>query len=88
MGGVGSQVAIEASDVVIMTDAIEKMNEAINISKKTSRIIKQNLTFSIGIKVLVLVLSILGIANMWEAVFADVGATLITVLNAIRILSK
>lgn len=88
MGGVGSQVAIEASDVVIMTDAIEKINEAINISKKTSRIIKQNLTFSIGIKVLVLVLSILGIANMWEAVFADVGATLITVLNAIRILSK
>lgn len=88
MGGVGSQVAIEASDVVIMTDAIEKINEAINISKKISRIIKQNLTFSIGIKVLVLVLSILGIANMWEAVFADVGATLITVLNAIRILSK
>lgn len=88
MGGVGSQVAIEASDVVIMTDAIEKINEAINISKKTSRIIKQNLTFSIGIKILVLVLSILGIANMWEAVFADVGATLITVLNAIRILSK
>lgn len=88
MGGVGSQVAIEASDVVIMTDAIEKINEAINISKKTSRIIKQNLTFSIGIKILVLVLSILEIANMWEAVFADVGATLITVLNAIRILSK
>lgn len=88
MGGVGSQVAIEASDVVIMTDAIEKINESINISKKTSRIIKQNLTFSIGIKILVLVLSILGIANMWEAVFADVGATLITVLNAIRILSK
>lgn len=88
MGGVGSQVAIEASDVVIMTDAIEKINEAINISKKTSRIIKQNLTFSIGIKILVLVLSIFGIANMWEAVFADVGATLITILNAIRILSK
>ena len=64
MGGVGSQVAIEASDVVIMTDAIEKINEAINISKKTSRIIKQNLTFSIGIKILVLVLSILGIAKM------------------------
>lgn len=88
MGGVGSQVAIEASDVVIMTDAIEKINEAINISKKTSRIIKQDLTFSIGIKILVLVLSIFGIANMWEAVFADVGATLITILNAIRILSK
>lgn len=88
MGGVGSQVAIEASDVVIMTDAIDKINDAINISKKTSRIIKQNLIFSIGIKILVLVLSLLGVANMWEAVFADVGATLITVLNSIRILSK
>ena len=88
MGGVGSQVAIEASDVVIMTDAIDKINDAINISKKTSRIIKQNLIFSIGIKILVLVLTLLGVANMWEAVFADVGATLITVLNSIRILSK
>ena len=79
MGGVGSQVAIEASDVVIMTDAID-------ISKRTSKIIKQNLTFSIGVKILVLVLSVFGVANMWEAVFADVGATLITVLNSIRIL--
>lgn len=86
MGGVGSQVAIEASDVVIMTDAIDKINDAIDISKRTSKIIKQNLTFSIGVKILVLILSVLGVANMWEAVFADVGATLITVLNSIRIL--
>ena len=86
MGGVGAGSSIEASDVVIMTDAIEKINDAIDISKKTSRVIKQNLIFSIGVKVLVLVLSILGVANMWEAVFADVGATLITVLNSIKIL--
>ena len=86
MGGVGAGSSIEASDVVIMTDAIEKINDAIDISKKTSRVIKQNLIFSIGVKVLVLVLSIFGVANMWEAVFADVGATLITVLNSIKIL--
>lgn len=86
MGGVGAQSSIEASDVVIMTDSIDKINDAIDISKRTSKIIKQNLTFSIGIKILVLILSLFGVANMWEAVFADVGATLITVLNAIRIL--
>lgn len=86
MGGVGSQVAIEASDVVIMTDSIYKINDAIDISKRTSRIIKQNLIFSIGIKILVLILSLFGVANMWEAVFADVGATLITILNSVRIL--
>ena len=86
MGGVGAGSAIEASDIVIMTDSIEKINDAINISKKTSKIIKQNLIFSIGIKLIVLILSIFGFANMWGAVFADVGATLITVLNSIRIL--
>lgn len=86
MGGVGAESSIEASDVVIMTDSIDKINDAIDISKRTSKIIKQNLTFSIGIKLLVLILSLFGVANMWEAVFADVGATLITVLNAIRIL--
>ncbi len=86
MGGVGAGSSIEASDVVIMTDSIDKINDAIDISRKTSRVIKQNLIFSIGVKVLVLVLSVFGIANMWEAVFADVGATLITVLNSIKIL--
>ncbi len=86
MGGVGSGSAIEASDIVVMTDSIDRIDCAINISKKTSKIIKQNLIFSIGVKIIVLVLSVFGVANMWEAVFADVGATLITVLNSLRIL--
>lgn len=86
MGGIGSSSAIEASDVVIMTDELSKITEGIRISKKTNRIIKQNLIFAIGVKILVLVLSILGIATMWQAVFADVGTTLITILNTIRIL--
>lgn len=86
MGGVGSGSAIEASDIVVMTDSIDRIDCAIDISKKTSKIIKQNLIFSIGVKIIVLVLSAFGVANMWEAVFADVGATLITVLNSLRIL--
>ena len=86
MGGVGSSSAIEASDIVIMTDELSKILEGIKISKKTNKIIKQNLIFAIGVKVLVLLLSILGVANMWQAVFADVGTTLITILNTIRIL--
>ena len=86
MGGIGSSSAIEASDVVIMTDELHKILEAINISKKTSKIIKQNLIFAIGIKILIFALSLLGIADMWEAVFADVGTTLITIFNTIRIL--
>lgn len=86
MGGIGSSSAIEASDMVIMTDELKKIIEAIQISKKTNRIIKENLIFSIGVKILILLLSILGIADMWEAVFADVGTTLITIFNTIRIL--
>lgn len=86
MGGVGSQAAIEASDVVIMTDSIGKIVESIEISKKTSRIIKQNLVFALGIKILVLILSAFGISNMWQAIFADVGVTLITIMNTLRIL--
>lgn len=86
MGGIGSSSAIEASDMVIMTDELKKIVEAIQISKKTNRIIKENLVFSIGVKILVLLLSLLGIADMWEAVFADVGTTLITIFNTIRIL--
>lgn len=86
MGGIGSSSAIEASDVVIMTDELSKILEGIKISKKTARIIKQNLIFAIGVKILVLILSILGVATMWQAVFADVGTTLITILNTIRIL--
>lgn len=86
MGGVGSGSAIEASDIVVMTDSIDRIECAIDISRKTSKIIKQNLIFSIGVKIVVLILSVFGVANMWEAVFADVGATLITVLNSLRIL--
>lgn len=86
MGGIGSNSAIEASDMVIMTDELKKIIEAIEISKKTNRIIKENLIFSIEVKILILLLSILGIADMWEAVFADVGTTLITIFNTIRIL--
>lgn len=86
MGGIGSSSAIEASDVVIMTDELSKIVDAIYISKKTNRIIVQNLAFSIGVKVLTLVLSLFGIADMWQAVFADVGTTLITIFNTLRIL--
>ena len=86
MGGIGSSSAIEASDVVIMTDELSKIVDAIEVSKKTNKIIKQNLIFSIGVKILTLVLSLFGIADMWQAVFADVGVTLITIFNTLRIL--
>jgi len=88
MGGIGASSAIEASDVVIMTDDLIKIEEAINISKKTNKIIMQNLLFALLIKVLVLILSMFGIAQMWQAVFADVGVTLITILNTMRILKN
>lgn len=86
MGTIGSSSAIEASDVVIMTDEINKVLDAIKIAKKTDKIIKQNLIFAIGVKILIMILSIFGIADMWQAVFADVGTTLITILNTLRIL--
>lgn len=86
MGGIGSSSAIEASDIVIMTDELEKIVDSIKISKKTNRIIKENLIFAIGVKILILILSLFGIADMWQAVFADVGTTLITIFNTIRIL--
>ena len=88
MGGIGTSSAIEASDVVIMTDELNKLLEAISISKRTNKIVKQNLIFAIGVKLLILLLSLLGASDMWEAVFADVGATLITIFNTIRILNK
>lgn len=86
MGGIGSSSAIEASDVVIMTDELSKIVDAIEVSKKTNKIIKQNLIFSIGVKILTLALSLFGVADMWQAVFADVGVTLITIFNTLRIL--
>ena len=88
MGTIGSSSAIEASDIVIMDDDISKINKAISISNKVKRIIKENLVFSIGVKILILVLSAIGIANMWQAVFADVGVTIISILNTLRIMKK
>ena len=84
MGGIGSDAAIEAADLVIMNDQITKIATAIRISKKTLQIVKQNIVFAIGIKVLVLILAAVGIANMWLAVFADVGVAVIAILNAMR----
>ena len=86
MGGLGSDAAIEAADIVIMTDEPSKIATAIRISKKTLRIAYQNIGFAIGVKVLVLILSAFGITTMWAAIFADVGVTIIAVLNSFRAL--
>lgn len=86
MGGVGSESAIEASDVVIMTDNVSKILDAIKISKKTCGIIRQNLVFAITVKILILFLSTIGLSGMWQAVFADVGVTILTIFNTLRIL--
>lgn len=88
MGSLGTDSAIEASDVVIMNDDLEKLIETIAISKKTNKIIKQNLVFAIGIKATVLILSLLGLSTMWEAVFADVGVTILCILNTLRLINK
>ena len=86
MGGLGSDAAVEASDIVIMTDEISKIASSIKISKKTMQIVKENILFAITIKICILILSALGIASMWSAVFADVGVTILAILNALRIL--
>ncbi len=88
MGGLGSDAAIEAADVVIMTDEISKLVEVIKISKKTMRIVRENIIFAISVKIVVLILSLFGIATMWSAVFADVGVSVIAILNAVRILKR
>ncbi len=80
----GSDSAIEAADVVIMTDEVSKVEKAIKISKKTLKIARQNIAFAIAVKIAVLILTAFGISNMWQAVFADVGVTVIAVLNAFR----
>ena len=87
MGGLGSDAAIEAADIVIMTDEPSKIATAMKISKKTLKIANQNIVFAIGIKVIVLILSALGITTMWAAIFADVGVTIIAVLNSFRALN-
>lgn len=88
MGGVGTDSAIEASDIVLMNDDLDKILKVINISKITKHIIKQNLFFAILVKVIILLLSVFGLANMWLAVFADTGVTLLTILNTLRIMKK
>lgn len=87
MGSIGSDAAIEASDVVIMDDDIYKVNTAIEVSKNTIKIVKQNIIISLGVKGIVLILGALGIASMWEAVFSDVGVSLIAILNSMRALN-
>jgi Cd2+/Zn2+-exporting ATPase len=84
MGGLGSDVAIEAADVVVMNDHLSKIAQAIKIARQTITIARENIIFSIGIKVLVLILASLGLANMWLAIFADVGVTVLATLNAMR----
>ena len=86
MGALGSDAAIEAADIVLMTDELSKISKTIHIAKKTIRIVKENIAFAIAIKVGVLILSALGISTMWEAVFADVGVSVLAILNALRIL--
>ena len=88
MGGLGSDAAIEAADVVLMTDEPSKLVEAIDVAKASKRIVMQNIVIALGIKSVFLVLGALGMAGMWEAVFGDVGVTIIAVLNAMRILKK
>ena len=88
MGGVGSDIAIEASDIVLMSDELKRIPLAINISKYTKKIIKENLVFAMSVKIIILLLSIFGFANMWLAVFADTGVTLLTILNTLRIMNK
>ncbi len=87
MGALGSDAAIEAADVVLMDDDPKKIAKAIRIAKKCIRIVYENIYFAIGVKLACLVLGALGIANMWLAIFADVGVMVLCVLNAVRCLS-
>ena len=84
--GLGSDAAIEAADIVLMDDQPSKIAQAMRISKKTLRIVKQNIVFALGIKGIMLIMGAFGVANMWEAVFADVGVSVIAILNASRAL--
>ena len=86
MGGLGSDAAIEVADVVIMTDEPSKIASSVQISKKTMRIVKQNIVFAIAVKIGVLILSAFGVSTMWEAVFADVGVSVLSIVNALRVL--
>ena len=87
MGSMGSDAAIEAADIVLMDDDIRKIASLVKIARKTLGIVKQNIVFALAIKALVLLLGALGMANMWEAVFADVGVSVIAILNSMRTLN-
>ena len=88
MGALGSDAAIEAADIVLMDDDVTKIASVVRIARKTLRIVKQNIVFALAIKALVLILGALGMANMWEAVFADVGVSVIAILNSMRTLNE
>ena len=85
MGALGSDVAIESSDIVLMKDNLSALVDALKISKKTNKIVTQNIVFSLGIKVLIMLLGVFGLSTLWMAVFADVGVTLLAVLNSLRV---
>lgn len=87
MGGIGTDAAIEAADIVIMDDNISKIAISFKIARKTKRIIWQNIIFALSVKFIFLVLGALGIASMWYAVFADVGVSIIAIINATRVLN-
>ena len=86
MGALGSDMAIETADVVIQTDQPSRVADAVTLGRRTRSIVKQNITIAIGIKVLVMILGVIGVANLWEAVFADVGVALLCVLNSLRLM--
>ncbi|MCL2030397.1 MAG: heavy metal translocating P-type ATPase, partial [Oscillospiraceae bacterium] len=88
MGGLGSDAAIEAADVVLMTDEPSKLVEAVAVARATRRIVWQNIVFALAVKGVFLLLGASGVADMWEAVFADVGVSLLAVLNAMRVLKQ
>jgi Cd2+/Zn2+-exporting ATPase len=88
MGGLGSDAAIEASDVVLMTDEPSKLTAAVDTARFTKRIVWQNIIFALGVKGIFLVFGALGFATMWEAVFADVGVAMIAILNAMRVMRQ
>jgi Cd2+/Zn2+-exporting ATPase len=86
MGGLGSDAAIEAADVVIMTDEPSKIVAAVKIAKRTRKIVWQNIILAMSVKIIVLILGAGGIATLWEAVFADVGVTILAIINAVRVM--
>jgi Cd2+/Zn2+-exporting ATPase len=88
MGSMGSDAAIEAADVVLMDDDVRKIASIVRISRKTLRIVRQNIVFALAVKALVLILGAIGMATMWEAVFADVGVSVIAILNSMRTLKE